>query len=230
MKPWWKAVLGYIKTGQELITLAVFYFTIVGFQLGRPDVSVTYDLQDIAPAAGMSRTLATQAQNSAKGAAPSAIDSEVERLIKSPNILRVEIVNSTHARIDDFEITINGVETAADAALASSSPSMNENASNLALFKLSDATLSFPNLKTLPPRARITLLVWGKITPAIFAEPVRVSAAAPRIHISERRTISGFGLFIARNAGALTFVLLIYFLLTTMSRVRSGSIDAAEHA
>jgi hypothetical protein len=209
-------IFEYIKSGHELITILIVYLAIGGIRLGGPDLKVTYDLQALAPATRIKSTLGTKARDASHR---DELRANVSRFVASPNLMRIEVENTTHSRVTDVEVRVSGVAEAIDAAVSSSSSTINAQAESLATYEVRDRVISFPKLTEVPPRGRITILIWGKILP-VLDDAVVVEAAVPRVHVVERQALSGFRLFVARNATAITFVLVAYFLATAMRRVR----------
>src|ERR1043166_2017108 len=156
MRHRWDQILAFAKNAHELITLALFYFAIFGFHLGATDLEVTYDLQDLAPAAALSRALGDVEARGNLDA--DALRSAAKGLTQSDNLLRIELLNRTYSRVTDVEISVNGVASVVDSAVASTSQAVNRDSQKLAVFVASNNIITFPNIKELPPRSRLTLL------------------------------------------------------------------------
>lgn len=223
-----RKVIGYARNGHEIITMALVYMAITGLHLGEPDLQVTYDSQNLGSAARLSREIDQLPLETKHAAWP--LRSAAERVATSPDLLRIDITNNTHERVTDLEVGIPGVVEVADAAIVTSSQVMNRDAERLATVVLNNSIATLPNLKELPPHAHVTIFLWGKVSALDFFDGIRVVAAVPRVQVSERQTATGLRLFVARNLGSLTVILLVYFLLTAIARTRRNSEQNASTA
>lgn len=211
------AVVRLLKSAHELVIIAIFYTAIFGVHLNRPSVEINYSVEEMDSPIRLAAVLKQQPGSQPLEGSDSL--NKVAAFIASPKLLRLEIANYSSERVSDFEMKVAGVVSVSDIALSSTSAKLHtkrEHAANVVIDN--QGTLTLPNLEGLPPDSYTKILIWGQFLPGYLGPLVKASGAIDRIAVKERQTASGVGLFVARNIGSLTLLLILY--LATVSSLR----------
>lgn len=208
-------VYQHAKNLRELVLLAIFWLTIVGSPFGKPTLEVRYRLDRLYPPIGPERPSDANNANAVKDS------NEVDRLLalmNSRDLLRLTIRNNSSTVIEDVDLQIDAY-VIADVALHSNSSRIMANRRKLTAFEISDNFIAkFPNLTSIPAKARVEMLIWGDINTFVWRDPVQVLSSARSTEVAEQGMASGFGLFIARNVFVLTIFLGVGLLLLGLRR------------
>ncbi len=210
-----KTVFGYAKNLREIVLVLFFYFGFARFS--RPALEVTYQVDRLYPPIAAADHIKNAGEReSADGNTPNVLS----QLVNSRDILRVTIRNTSSDSIDELDLQVDGF-TVADVALHSDSSRIMADRQKLAAFEISDNfTIRFPNLKSIPPKARMTMILWGDFHTFLWRGPVRLSAATKSVTVRAQGTTSGVRLFVADHLSLLGIFLAVGLLLLGLRRFR----------
>jgi len=216
----WRFAIAFydrVKKLKEFIGLVAFCVAVIGLPFGRPTLDVKYRLERIFPPVDAERRMkACAAQANSENDAAHALAG----LLESRDLLRLTIQNNSSATIENVDLQIDGFHVA-DVALRSNSSRLMADREKLLAFDISpDFVIRFPNLTTIPPKAEVTMILWGHFNWFLLRAPVQVVSTAKSVQVVEEDSVFGLRLFVARHLFIITVFIAMGLLLLGLRRLR----------
>jgi hypothetical protein len=184
-----------------------------------PALDVTYEFIDIIAPVGVTANL-----NSMSDRVPESLEIEIAKITEfftSPELLRIELANTTPTPITDIELTIRQVLRLRDVSLESKDSRLLLHRDSLCSIQdQSNGTYSFPNLREIPPRGQMTLFVWGDFQAKLLGPPLEIRASANSQRILQATRATGAAVFIADHLQLIIYSALVMSLIIGITRVR----------
>jgi len=217
LRPHARKVYRVVKNLRELWGWAAFCLLVVTSPFGKPTLSVTYELLRLYPPITAESKVKDVPE---KTNGDDGIRSSLAALVTSRDLLEITLQNNSSDPIDSLDIQIDAF-TVGDVALHSDSSRVMSERQRIATMEVLDNCVArFPNLVSIPPKASITVMVWGDFTLPMLGSPVKVSAATKSIDMNRRGRVSGLGLDVARNLSMIIVFLAVGLLLVGLRRFR----------
>lgn len=182
---------------KEFVGLLVFSIALLRGPFTVPDLQVYYEMRDISnPFYASAWYDSVQANSSAfTDATP------VSKLLNSPVLMEISIKNNTSDEIKNIDLKIRKVYSISDVAIKSSNMALLAQLNALSRYELrSNAkVLSFPNLKALPPKSNLKLILWGDFGETFLSSDVEITSTAKSERILRYAKAAGISLFISDN-------------------------------
>jgi hypothetical protein len=199
----------------EFWLVVAFYGTMVGSPFCKPELEVKYRLDRLYPPIAAEKYVLNAPKESKVD--NDAIGS-LSRLVSSRELLHLSIRNNSTDRIEDVDLQIDGCKVS-DVAIHSNSSKIMAERDQLTTFEISDnLVIRFPNLTTIPPKAVITMIVWGDFKAFLLRAPVRVFSTAKAVTVVQEGTTSGLRLFVATYLSWFVALLAVGLLLLGLRR------------
>lgn len=186
--------LQFLINMKELIAVLLFYVTVARAPFTSPALVVSYESLSLLPPA---HTLAYLDSLVHQDTMKSEFARRVVGPLVSSQLMQIQIRNTTDTRITDLELSVSGVKSVGDVGGKTTSSRVPiKEVVEKSVYK--DNTVSFPNLSVIPPKATVTLLIWGEFDP-LFDAPVEVKASTKSLHVSQFTRSSSVAAFIDDN-------------------------------
>lgn len=191
---------------KEFLLLVVFYFTLMATPFGEPQLRITYESILLAPPVSSLSNKETLTQ-------------EYQDLVNARELVKVEITNTSTKPISDIDMQVRAYSVPAVSLFSNSSRLMDSAAELMEYKRRSPEIISFPNFKTLPPKAYVRILLWGDLLEGFWTDPIQVLSDADSVDISAAREVSGVPLFVADNLVFIGLLFASYLLLVGLRRL-----------
>jgi hypothetical protein len=207
----------WAKNLKELWLLGTFWLATVEAPFDRPMLEVTYRLDSLYPPIAAEGHVNKAIEDTNQ---PSDCVGALSGLVKSPDLLYLRIRNNSSATIEEVDIQIDAF-TVADVALHSNSSRIMADRQELTSLKIADDCIAtFPKFTSIPPKAQVSMILWGDFHTFRLRELVRVSSTAKTTTVARQGTASGLGLFLATHLAWIGVFVAVALLLIGLRRFR----------
>jgi len=200
---------------REFWFLVLLVVAAIRFPFARPELDIEYRVERLYPPVLLS---ALYASNEPGSLTDSNDPNGLSAFLNSRDMLRLTIENNASHAIENIDLQIDAFAVTGVAFHSNSSSLMDESSEMSTFEVLDNFAVKFPNVTTIPSKAKVHMLVWGDLETFMWGPPVRIECTTDRIRIREQGLVSGLPLFIGQNVFLLAIIVAVGFLLIGLRR------------
>lgn len=138
------------------------------------------------------------------------------------HLYQVRFRNRTNQQIENVEVVVHGFREVDGVGVRSSSSRIevaSESITDISMVGRDGVLLD--GLRSIPPRADVTVQILGTMSPRFFGSVTDVSASADDIRVTRTNQLSGLPVVLSRHGATLSGVLVLLFIYLGIRRLTS---------
>jgi len=204
---------------KEFIILLIFLISLAQSPFQKPEITVFYEInQSYRPY----NSLAILDSLTMKISDEKADIETLRNYLTSNEYMLIDIRNNTNELISQVDLKVNNVNKITGIAMHTSSSVLKVLTDSLVQYVLHpDNTLSFSNFRSLPPKAKLSFVIWGSFVKTFFTNQVHLESTAKSSEIKIIQKVTGISVFIEDNLVGIAIIVCMFSLLIGLRRLRN---------